>query len=90
MARPKKTDKLVPFTVMLKKENINEIKKIAEKAELSAGKLARNCILLGLDEVRAMERLGIARLVGSSRRTIEEFKKKFNINSDFKEIKGID
>ncbi len=84
MARPKKNDdKLVPLTVMLKKEHIDEIKLIAEAAELTAGKLARNCILLGLDEVRVMHKLGLARLVGSSRRALEKIKKKFNIETEF-------
>ncbi len=86
MARPKKTDKLVAFTVMLPPKEIAEIKRIAEKAELSAGKLARNCIMLGLDEVKGMERLGIIQLIGGSRRTIDQFKKRFNIKSDFKDI----
>ncbi len=86
MARPKKIDKLVPFTVMLKQDQINVIKKLAEKAELPAGQLARNCIELGLDEAKGMERLGILRLIGSSRRAIDKFKEKFNINEDFKNI----
>jgi len=86
MARPKKDEKLVPFTVMLPPKHIEEIKNIAEKGELTAGKLARNCLLLGLDEARAMNRLGIVRLIGSSRRALDEIKKKFNLDSNFELI----
>ncbi len=86
MARPKKNDKLIPFTVMLSPKDIAEIKRIAEKVELPAGKLARNCLQLGLDEAKGLERLGIIQLIGGSRRTIDQFKERFNINSEFKDI----
>ena len=83
MVRPKKDEKLVPFTVMLTPKHVEEIKNIAEKGELTAGKLARNCLLIGLDEARAMNRLGIVGLIGSSRKALDEIKKKFNLDSNF-------
>ena len=86
MARPQKKDKLVPFTVMLQQKDINDIKKIAEKAELPAGKLARNCLLIGLDEARALNRFGLARLIGGSRRTIDRIKKQMNIKTSNEDI----
>ena len=89
MARPKKNETLVPFTVMLTPKHIEEIKKIAEKGELTAGKLARNCLLIGLDEARAMNRLGIVRLIGSSRRALDEIKKKFGLDSNFERNKDV-
>jgi len=47
--------------------------------------MARNCIEFGVEEAQGMERLGILRLIGSSRRGIDKFKEKFNINGNFKD-----
>lgn len=69
---------------MLKQDDINEIKGIAERAEMSAGKLARNCLQAGLDDARLLDKLGAARLVGASRRTIGQFKKSFG--NDYQSI----
>lgn len=77
LGRPKKTEKLCAFTVMLKQDDINEIKEIAERAELSAGRLARNCLLSGLDDARILDRIGFARLIGGSKKVIAEIKKRF-------------
>ena len=84
LGRPKKTEKLYAFTVMLKQDDINEIKEIAERAELSAGRLARNCLLSGLEDARILDRIGFVRLIGGSKRAIAEIKKRFE-----KEIQDI-
>lgn len=79
MGRPKKKEKKVQFTVMLEPSVINEIKEMSERAELPPGTFARNLLLLGLDDARLFDKAGITRLVASSRKKMEELKKRFKI-----------
>jgi hypothetical protein len=82
MARPKKEEKKVQYTVMIEPSLIKEIKELAKKQKMPPGTLARNCLKIGLDDVRMFERAGIIRLVGSSRRQVEKMKKKFDLDFD--------
>ena len=86
MARPKKDEKKIQYTVMLEPSIIKEIKYMAEKAELPAGRFARNLIKSSLEEARLFDKAGIISLVGSSRRKMDEFRKRFNLKFDSKDI----
>ena len=86
MARPKKKDKLIPFTVMLEPKHIKEIKAIADRGELTAGRLARNLILIGLDDAKLFDKIGMVGAIGTSRRKIDALKKRFNLNLDSLDI----
>ena len=88
MARPKKKDKLIAFTVMLQQNDIDEIQSIAERAEMSAGKLARNCLKTGLEDARILDGIGAARMIGGSKRTIEKILKSFRNDSQDIEIEN--
>jgi len=82
MARPKKDEKLVPFTVMLLPTIIQEIKEIAERGQIPAGKLARNMLLCGLDDARLLDKFSLIALFASSKQALEKVKKKFNLSWD--------
>jgi len=82
MARPKKDEKKIQYTVMLEPSLIEEIKKLAEKGEIPPGRLARNLIKIGLDDARILDKVGLIKLVGSSRRQIDQIKKRFNLSFD--------
>jgi len=82
MARPKKDEKKVQYTVMLEPTIIDEIKEIAKELNLPTGTFARKLIKSGLDDVRLLRKAGIVYLFGMGRRKIEEIKKKLNINND--------
>jgi len=86
MARPKKEEKKIQYTVMLEPSIIEEIKNLAEKAGLTPGKFARNLIKSSLEEARLFDKAGIISLVGSSRRKMDEFRKRFNLNFDSLDI----
>ena len=81
MARPKKDDKKIQYTVMVEPSVIEEIKKLAEKAEMPAGTLARNCLKMGLDDARLLDKGGFIKMVGASRRKIDQIKKLIDFNS---------
>lgn len=80
MARPKKSEKKVQFTIMLEPSMIEEIKALADRGEIPAGTFARNLLKIGLDDARILDRSGLIKLVGSSRKQIEKMKKRFNLN----------
>ena len=79
MARPKKDETKIQYTIMIEPSVIEEIKEIAKRADLQPGTFARNCLLLGLDEARLFDKAGITKLVGTSRRKMDEFKKRFKL-----------
>lgn len=79
MARPKNKEKKVHYTIMVEPSIVEEIKTLAEKAEMPPGTLARNLLLLGLDNARLFNMAGIIGLVGASRRQIDKYKKQFNL-----------
>ncbi len=86
MARPRKEEKKIQYTVMLEPSIIKEIKYLAGKAELPAGKFARNLIKSSLEEAKLFDKAGIIRLVGSSRKKMDEFRKRFNLTFDSLDI----
>ena len=79
MGRPKKKETKSPYTIMLEPKIIEEIKEMAATAEMPAGTFARNLVLLGLDEARVFHMAGFTKLVGTSRRTMDQLKKRLNI-----------
>jgi hypothetical protein len=80
MARPKKDEKKVQYTVMIEPSVIEEIKKLADKLQMPAGTFARNLLMLGLDDARLFDKAGIVGLVGTSRKKMDELKRKFNLD----------
>lgn len=82
MARPKKDEKKIQYTVMIEPSVIEEIKALAEKADLPAGTFARNLLMLGLDDARLFDKAGILKLIGTSRKQMEKIKKRFGLNLD--------
>lgn len=88
MGRPKKEDKKIRYTVMLEPNIIDEMEFIAKRAEIPTATLARNLIKSGLDEAKLFDKFGLVRLVGSSRRKLDDFRKRFNITCE--DIKNSD
>ncbi len=82
MARPKKDEVKIQYSVMLEPSIIQEIKTLAKKAEVPPGTFARNLIKSGLEEARLFDKAGIIGLVGASRRKMDEFRKRFNLVFD--------
>ncbi|BBO89923.1 hypothetical protein [Desulfosarcina ovata] len=82
MARPKKDEKKIQYTVMIEPSVIEEIKILAEKAELPTGTFARNLLMLGLEDARVFDKAGIIKLVGTSRKQMDKIKKKFGLTLD--------
>ena len=82
MARPKKDEKKVQYTVMLKPSTIKEIEKLAKSARLPTGTFARNLLLTGLDDARLFYKAGLLSLFGTGRKKFEEIKKKLNLYHD--------
>ena len=80
MARPKKDEKKIQYTVMIEPSIIEEIKKLAEKAEMPAATLARNCLKMGLDDARILNKAGFIKMVGASRRKIDQIKKMMSMD----------
>jgi len=87
MARPTKNEKKIQYTIMLEPSIIEEMKQIAERAGTPVGTFARNILLLGLDDARLLDKVGITRLIGSTRKQMEKIRKQFNLESiDFNAI----
>lgn len=82
MGRPRKAEKKVSYTIMLEPTIIGEIKGMAARAEIEPGVFARNVLKTGLDDARLLDKVGLLRLIGSSKRQIEKVKKQFNISWD--------
>lgn len=79
MGRPKKKETKEPYTIMLEPSIIEELKDMAATAEVPPGTFARNLFLLGMEDARSFHKLGLTGLVGTSRRKMEQLKKRFNI-----------
>jgi len=86
MGRPKKEEKKIQYTIMLEPSVIEEIKRLAKRAELPPGKFARNLVKSSLEEAKLFDKAGIISLVGSSRRKMDEFRKRFNLTFDSLDI----
>lgn len=81
MARPKKEKKLVQYTIMLHPDIVKEIKDMAKSADLPPAALARNLVMLGLDDARLLHKVGLIRLLSGGRNKIEQIKEQFNFDS---------
>ena len=82
MVRPRKKEKKIQYTIMLEPSTIDEIKQLAERADVPAGTFARNLLMLGLDDARLFDKAGITRLIGTSRKKMDQIKKRFDLDFD--------
>lgn len=78
MGRPKKEKPMVKIAVSIEQKDLEDLERIAKKAEVPLGQFKRNMILLGLEEARGMERVGIVGAVGFTRRKIDKVKATFS------------
>ncbi len=67
---------------MLEPTVIEDIEYIAKRAEIPPATLARNLIKSSLDEAKLLDKFGLVRLIGSSRRKLDELRQKYNITYD--------
>lgn len=75
MARPKVNEPKQPYTVMLKPSLVNEIEKLADKADLSRSQLMANLIEMGLDDARILDNMGLIKAVKAGREIINSLPK---------------
>jgi hypothetical protein len=76
MVRPKEKEPKHQFSVMLKPSKVEEIDKFAEKYNLTRSQLMANLMEIGLDEMRALDKIGIVPLVYQSSNIMKKFKEK--------------
>lgn len=81
MARPKKDNKMVQYTIMLDPNVIKEIKDMAKRADLPPATFARNLVMTSMDDARLFDKAGILRLFSGGRKQIEKIKNQFNFDS---------
>ncbi len=86
MARPKKEETKIQYSVMLEPSIIKEIQRLADKAEVKPGPFTRNLIKSGLEEAQLFDKAGLIGLVGASRRKMDGFRKRFNLTFDTLDI----
>lgn len=78
MGRPKKEEPKGRITINLEQKDIKDIERIAKKLRISKAQFSRNICLMGLDDARGMERLGIIGAIGLTRKSIDSVKKRFS------------
>ena len=78
MGRPPKEQKMKKIWVSIEQKDWEDVERIAKKAGVPLGRFKRNLLLLGLDDARGMERVGIIGIVGFTRRSIDTIKKTFS------------
>lgn len=76
MVRPKEKEPKHQFSVMLKPSKVEEIDKFAEKYNLTRSQLMANLMETGLDEMRALDKIGIVPLVYQGSNIMKKFKEK--------------
>jgi len=74
MVRLKVKEPKHQFSVMLKPSFVAEIDKYAEKYDLTRSQLMANLMEVGLDELRALDRLGIVKTVFMGTNIMKKFK----------------
>lgn len=74
MVRPKAKEPKHQFSVMLKPSFVDEIDKFAEKYDLTRSQLMANLMEVGLDELRALNRLGVVQSVFLGANIMKKFK----------------
>lgn len=75
--RPKVKEAKQQYTVMLKPSLVKEIDEMAEKLELTRSQFMANMIGVGLDEAKAMDGLGLFKLVMAGGKAASKIKKAF-------------
>jgi len=78
MGRPPRENPMKKIPVSIERKDWEDIKRIAKKADVPLGKFKRNLLLMGLDDARGMERVGIIGIVGFTRKSIDTIKKTFS------------
>lgn len=76
MVRPKEKEPKHQFSVMLKPSVVEEIDKFAEKYNLTRSQLMANLMEIGLEEFRALNRLGLTPIVFHTMEIMKVFKEK--------------
>jgi len=76
MVRPKEKEPKHQFSVMLKPSIVQEIDKYAEKYNLTRSQLMANLIEVGLDDFKALNRVGLAPAVFHTMEILKKFKEK--------------
>lgn len=74
MVRLKVKEPKHQFSVMLKPSVVAEIDKYAEKYDLTRSQLMANLMEVGLDEIRALDRLGLVQTVFMGTNIMKKFK----------------
>jgi len=77
MARPKISEPKQQFTVMLKPSIVKEIDRLSEKAEVSRSQFMANLIEMGLDDARALDKMGLIKAVKAGRKIVNSLIKGF-------------
>jgi hypothetical protein len=74
MVRPRAKEPKHQFSVMLKPSVVDEIDTFAEKYNLTRSQLMANLMETGLDELRALDRIGIVPIVFQGTQIMKKFK----------------
>ena len=74
MVRPRTKEPKHQFSVMLKPSVVDEIDKFAEKYNLTRSQLMANLMEVGLDELRALDRMGIVQTISMGSNIMKKFK----------------
>jgi metal-responsive CopG/Arc/MetJ family transcriptional regulator len=74
MVRPRAKEPKHQFSVMLKPSVVDEIDTFAEKYNLTRSQLMANLMETGLDELRALDRIGIVPMVYHGTNILKKFK----------------
>ena len=78
MVRPKAKEPKHQFSVMLKPSVVDEIDKYAEKYELTRSQLMGNLMELGLDELKALDKIGVVPTVFLGTKIMSKFREAFS------------
>lgn len=76
MVRPREKEPKHQFSVMLKPSIVAEIDKFADKYNLTRSQLMANLVETGLDDLRALNRVGIVPAVFHTMEILKIFKEK--------------
>lgn len=82
MADQPRKEKKVFYPLRLDPSVVEEIKILAEKVDLPPGTFARNLLMNGLDDARALDKVGLLRLFGMTRKQIDKTLKKLGLTLD--------
>jgi metal-responsive CopG/Arc/MetJ family transcriptional regulator len=74
MIRPREKEPKHQFSVMLKPSVVDEIDKYAEKYNLTRSQLMGNLMESGLDDLKALDKIGIVPIVYQGSKIMKKFK----------------